>query len=80
MGRCLESQEVERFLTGSLSVRRSAALHRHVVECRTCAEAIEQAKANESWLGELHDAREVADLREQLRSSNALPPAPTTEG
>ena len=80
MGRCCESQEVERFLTGSLSVRRSAALHRHMVECKKCAEAIAQAEANESWLSELRDAREVADLRERLRSSNTLPPAPMTEG
>ncbi len=79
MGRCLNSRDIERLMSGTASARKEAGARRHVVECKTCAQAVAEAEANRSWLEGLREAREVADLRDKLRHSKAQRPGPTTE-
>ena len=79
MGRCLNSRDIEQLLSGSLSARKAASARRHIFECQTCAQAVAEAEVNESWLEGLRQGREVADLRDKLRHSDAQHRVPTTE-
>ena len=71
MGRCLNSRDIERLMSGSASARKEAGARRHVAECKTCAQAMAEAEANKSWLEGLRQAEEVAALRDKLRHSDA---------
>ena len=79
MGRCLNSRDIERLMSGTASARKEAGARRHISECKTCAQVVAEAEVNEAWLDGLRGAREVADLRDNLRHSNAQRPPPTTE-
>ncbi len=78
MGRCLNSRDIERLMSGTASARKEAGARRHVAECQTCAQAVAESETNEGWLEGLREAREVADLRDKLRYSAAQQQVSTT--
>ncbi len=78
MARCLNSRDIEQLLGGTSSARKEASARRHISECKTCAQAVAEAEANEGWLEGLREAREMADLRDKLRHSDAKQHVSTT--
>ena len=66
MKRCLRPQDIEGLVRGTISNRRAAAARRHVDGCKACAAALEGAEANETWLRQLDDGGELAELRRRV--------------
>lgn len=71
--RCLDPRRIEDLVAGRLSARRAAVTERHVSTCRACADAVAEARRNETWLQELRDSPEVSALRRTLAQRVAPP-------
>lgn len=76
---CLSQQDIDAFMAGSLSARKTSAAGRHLSECRKCATALAEAEANEEYLRRLGDADDLAEVRRKIAESTA-PETATTIG
>lgn len=76
MSACLKQRDIEEFISGTLSARRTAAVRRHVAECEQCARAVGEAQANQEWLAKLRDGDELGDLRRRIADGAAAQTAP----
>lgn len=63
--KCVTLSELEEYASGSMSVRRSSAIHAHLGSCEECAARWEEFQANEELLGKirkLHRQRARKDV------------------
>ncbi len=77
MRTCLTPRDIEGLVKGKLSNRQSSAVQRHLEQCGNCAQAVENARADENWLRKALDDDELPQLRRQIADAASAATQPT---
>lgn len=82
MRACLTARDIEALVNAKASDRRALAAKRHILKCKRCAEAVEQASANEAWLKKMLEDEELPEVRRTIAdaTSGGTQPAGTLTG
>ena len=74
---CVTPRDIEGLVQAKLSDRRTTAVTRHLEQCARCAQAIENAQADENWLRKALDDDELPQLRRQIADAASAATQPT---